>query len=364
MKRKFHISVEASSKTDALIKIKGSISNWRNSSEDFEQKVDELIDKGINNVTLYINSGGGSVFEANEISNIIGKFPGTIDAELGALCASAATLIAIKTSKTKMASNGQYMIHRPMVGVHGNEDELSSALKLLQTLQDNFLDLYAAKTGMSKEAIADLWKSDYWMDAKEAKEKGFIDTIIGESENPDVEDIQALLSEQAYQNIPESLVAFATPPKLKTNQITKKNMSIIAITLGLTAEANDQDIQAAIQSLKTRADQSDTYKNKLDSLMADAKEQKIEALINSAVTAKKINPNQKELYKKQAENDFETTKAILDGMQAAVVVSDHITAINDSNKTLDDYTPKELEAMAENTPEAYEALVNKTYTLK
>ncbi|MCT4580831.1 MAG: ATP-dependent Clp protease proteolytic subunit [Flavobacteriales bacterium] len=359
MKSKFYISVTATSKTEAQVKIKGSISNWRNSSEDFEQKVDELVAKGVNNVTLYINSGGGSVFEANEIANIISKFPGTITAELGAICASAATIIAIKASKITMASNGQFMIHRPMVGVQGNEDELSSALKLLQTLQDNFLDQYAAKTGMSKETIADLWKTDYWMDAKEAKSKGFVDAIIGESENPDVEDIQALLSEKVYQNIPEALVAFAINPQSNTNQIKNTNMKVIALSLGLTPNANEQEVQAAITSLKAKADKADVYKTELDNLKETVQNEKVDTLIESAVKAKKINANQKELYKKAAKNDFDTTKAMLENMQATVVVSDHIEAITDSSKTLDDYTPSELEAMAENSPEAYDALVKK-----
>ena len=44
---------------------------------------------------IYINSPGGECFEANEIVNVIKRFPGKITGEGGALVASAATYIAI-----------------------------------------------------------------------------------------------------------------------------------------------------------------------------------------------------------------------------------------------------------------------------
>lgn len=369
MNRKLYLSVEASSKTDAHIKIKGLINDWRNSSDDFEEKVDALIAKGIKNVHLYINSGGGSVFEANEIVNIIARFEGTITAEIGALCASAATLIAIAASRIEMASNGQLMIHRPMVGVMGNEDELSSALKLLRTLQSNFLNRYAKKTGMTKEAIAALWTTDYWMDAKEAKAKGFVDSIIGQSEAPDAEDIHALLSHNNYQNIPHTLVAIATKKQVQSNQ--HHHMKAIALTLGLAAEATDEDIQSAIHSLKEKADKADAYAAKLDTLKANAQQQKVDALINEAVKDKKITAQQKEQYLTLAKAEFDTTKALLDSMPSAIVISDHMVPITngkgDSKRkdwTWADWAEKDnagLQAMATSDPQRYKALYENEY---
>ncbi len=53
----------------AFIQIIGEISFWKNSSEKFTSAIDGLINAGVEDVELYINSTGGSMFEAYEIAN-------------------------------------------------------------------------------------------------------------------------------------------------------------------------------------------------------------------------------------------------------------------------------------------------------
>ena len=74
-------------------------------------KVEQLIRSGIKDVHIYINSPGGECFEANEIVNVIKKFPGKITGEGGALVASAATYIAINCTSFSMPANG--LFHDP-----------------------------------------------------------------------------------------------------------------------------------------------------------------------------------------------------------------------------------------------------------
>ena len=81
-------------KGKARIEIKGTIAGWRDSEKNFTRSVEDMIREGIKDVHLYINSPGGDCFEANEIVNVIRKFPGKITGEGGALVASAATYIA------------------------------------------------------------------------------------------------------------------------------------------------------------------------------------------------------------------------------------------------------------------------------
>lgn len=366
MSKKFHISVKASSNTDATIKIKGYISQWRNSADDFEAQVDALVAAGIKNAKIYVNSPGGSVFEANEIVNIINKFEGVLTGEIGALCASAATVIIINCHKVVMAKNGQMMIHRPMVAVEGNEDELESALKLLRTLQENYLDMYAAKSKSTREEIAELWRTDYWMDAEEAKKKGFVDEVLGKTENPDPEDIKALFEDKNYKNIPQSLVALATePPKQKTETENEEYMKVIALMLGLVAEATESEIQSAINDLKARAASADGYKNEIESLKAAENTKKIEALLE------KVPDDQKETYRKLATADFASTEQLVAQMKPASgkttvpqAITDHIQAIQtNGTKKFEEYTPAELEAMADKEPEKYQALIDKHYQI-
>lgn len=103
----------------ARIELKGTISKWRETEAEFTSKVEQLIRSGIKDVHIYINSPGGECFEANEIVNVIKKFPGKITGEGGALVASAATYIAINCTSFSMPANGLFMIHQVSGGACG-----------------------------------------------------------------------------------------------------------------------------------------------------------------------------------------------------------------------------------------------------
>jgi ClpP class serine protease len=62
----------------AEIRISGVIHEYQNSAQAFKRTIDDLLAQGIEDVNLYINCPGGSVFEANEIANEIERFTGTI----------------------------------------------------------------------------------------------------------------------------------------------------------------------------------------------------------------------------------------------------------------------------------------------
>src|SRR5690349_11118562 len=130
-KRPFSITAQAENNI-AVIRIDGYISGWNDYAVQFKAKLDALIAAGILNAIVYINSGGGDCFQANEIANEIMRFKGNIDGQLGALCASAASYIACKCTSVTAAKNCQYMIHKPMWGIQGNADEIKAGLKLLE----------------------------------------------------------------------------------------------------------------------------------------------------------------------------------------------------------------------------------------
>ena len=67
---KYPLSITAdASNEDAEIRITGALYEWNNSTESFTSKVDELINSGVKNVKVYINSPGGDVFVGAEIIN-------------------------------------------------------------------------------------------------------------------------------------------------------------------------------------------------------------------------------------------------------------------------------------------------------
>ena len=154
----------------ARIELKGTISKWRETEAEFTSKVEQLIKSGIKDVHIYINSPGGECFEANEIVNVIKRFPGKITGEGGALVASAATYVAINCTSFSMPANGLFMIHQVSGGACGKVADIESTLEVMRKLNDHYLNAFLSKC-TDKKKIKDAWdKGDYWMSAQEAKE--------------------------------------------------------------------------------------------------------------------------------------------------------------------------------------------------
>lgn len=366
MKKELKISAEAKN-NKAVIRIDGYINSWNNHAAGFKAKLDQLVADGITEAEIYINSGGGSCFEANEISNEIMKFTGTKTARIGALCASAATYIACKCDKAIAARNVSYMIHKPMVYIEGNEDEIESALKGLKNLQAEYAKTYSEKTGLTVDEIAALWPKDYWMNADEAKKLGFIDEVEGEGQITP-EDV-ATLHACNYKN-PPNITATTTQENLPQNNIMKDKL--IAI-LAVAATFTDAQIVAHIEELKIKAAKADDLAQKLATVTADANKAKIDSVITAALAKKQITAAQEAFYRKGLTNEFEETKAFIESLPVAVQLTRETgsgsgTSTEDRSKwTYADYQekdPKALPVLAETKPEEFEKLFNAHYEQK
>lgn len=306
--------VEASvNGSTAEIKICGFIYSW--DFADFERKLNEIIELGIEDAYVYLDTIGGDVFVGNAIANAIAKFPGTINGELGALCASCGTYIACAIKKNggsvSMPANGYFMIHKPSInGFTGNEDEMSARLKLIKGVTADYRKLYAEVTGMTEKEIDKLWASEYYMNAEEALEMGFITEIIGEVEMSEA--VTAVLQK-------EGLITAQLPSNSDTNpnKTIMKDLKIFAAALGLAETAAETEIVAAMNNLKAEAAKVPALQAKLKEIEDKAKEQKaadITAMLDTAVSGGKITAEERPRWQKLAEADLENTKAALDGM--------------------------------------------------
>ncbi len=344
-KKQLYISAEAKGNI-AEIRIEGEISSWKNNSSDFKVKVDSLVASGISNATIYINSGGGDCFEANEISNVLDGFTGFKDAKLGALCASAATYISSRCNKVTAVRNNNYMIHKPSFYGGGNSTELESSLKLLKNLEAEYARTYSEKTGLSIKEIEALWVSDYWMNAEEAKAKGFIDEIDGEAiiTAHDVEVVKM------YKNAP-NITASVTNHEPQTINDKMKNLLITA--LALVATTTDAEVLAKVEELKSKASKADDLQAKLDALLLTSKTEKATASYEKARAGKKVIDSSKDFWMKQLMENFDEANATLEAMPAMVKLSEQTSTSNEgrtidrSNWTYADYQEKDSKALAE-----------------
>lgn len=356
LSKDYPFEITASAKEDiAEVRISGVIHQWQNSSSEFKKQIDGLLAKGIKNVSLYINTPGGSVFEANEIANEIKRFPGTITGYGGALVASAGSYLAIICDTFEMAENGQYMYHKPIGFIQGNEDKVISDLKLLQNLTNQYRTAYSTKTGLSESDIEANWsKGDVWLSAKEAKEQGFITSISKKQEVS--KEIKAMIIACGAPNIPEQI----------NSEHKMKNRNQIIAKLKLSADATDEQIEQAIADAMEKTEQLNAVKGESEK----QKKETAELLVQAYVDSKQITADTKDKWVERYVKNPEDTKDILAGLPKPFKASEHLGEDNQQANagrdkwTLKDYLekdPKALDALAEKDPEKYMKLNNEYY---
>lgn len=341
------VTVEAKGSI-AEIKISGIIYDWNNSSEEITAKIDEFITSGIQDVNVYINSPGGDVFQAAEIHNQIQRFTGAKKGFGGAIVASAATILAVELDSFEMAENGQFMYHKPSARLSGNENEIASGLKLLQNLSTQYKEMYAAKTGIPVEDIEANWaKGDVWLTAQEALDQKFITGIIKKSA-PITKETKALFKACGSPNI----------PRITNHKKTFKTMDqkILALSLGLPEDASEETIKATIQANKKAAEEVAGLKAEKAAKETADTTAKVDALINGAIAAKKVNATQGENLKTWAKTDYAGCEAYIGGLTALGKVSDAITPGSDGKtKAFADMSEAEQQTMATEDPDAFKA---------
>lgn len=158
----------------------GSDEFWDDISDKaFKQDIENIGD--VENITLHINSPGGSVFSAVAIANTLKNHKAKVIANIDGLVASAATIITSACDIVKMPKNAMFMIHNPITMAYGNNQDMAKAVELLDKIKDNIIATYLGKVNIDKEKLSELMNNETWLTAKEAKEYGFIDEIIDEN---------------------------------------------------------------------------------------------------------------------------------------------------------------------------------------
>lgn len=129
-------------------------------------------------VTVNINSPGGSFVEGNAIYNMLVQHPGKVTVNVIGWAASAASIIAMAGDEIRVSPSGFMMIHNGQAGVEGDRHELVAVANLLEKIDEALVGIYVERTGLGKRVIADFLDQETTFTAKEAVDKGFADKIL------------------------------------------------------------------------------------------------------------------------------------------------------------------------------------------
>lgn len=196
------LKIENKAKNSADIWLYGEIGeSWSDDYITAAQFAKELQKIGsVKDITLHINSPGGSVFDGLAIYNSLKKHPAHIVTEIDGAALSIASVIALAGDEVRMSGNALYMIHNPWAMTSGDAKEMRSVADRLDMVRDSLLGTYAAKTSGKIDAkeISGMMDAETWLNASDALKYGFVDQITDPIEIAAKYD----LSRYHYKNIP------------------------------------------------------------------------------------------------------------------------------------------------------------------
>lgn len=131
-------------------------------------------------IFFYINSPGGSVYDALAIYDTMQYVKNDIQTVGIGVQASAAAFLLSSGTKGKRAllPHSTVMIHQPSSGTRGKvtdqEIDLRESLRVKKLLEK----IMAENTGQKPSRIHEDMERDKWLDANEAKKYGIVDKVI------------------------------------------------------------------------------------------------------------------------------------------------------------------------------------------
>lgn len=136
-------------------------------------------------LTLEINSIGGSVFAGNEIYALIEGCPNTTRAVIQSMAASAASYMIMPCDYIDIHLPAQLMIHRASTFAWGNSEDLQQAQQMLDVTDDSILNAYCRRCGnrVPRETLASMMANETYIGAQDALRYGLVDSIVGEEPN-------------------------------------------------------------------------------------------------------------------------------------------------------------------------------------
>ena len=135
-------------------------------------------------ISLYINSPGGSVYDGLGIYDTMQTISSDIHTICTGMAASmASVLLAAGTAGKRSAlTHSRVMIHQPLGGAEGQASDIEITAREILKLKDELYQILSDHTGKSMDEIRRDADRDFWMTSQEALDYGMIDQIVTKAE--------------------------------------------------------------------------------------------------------------------------------------------------------------------------------------
>ena len=131
-------------------------------------------------VSIYINSPGGSVYAGLGIYDTMQYITSDVSTICTGMAASMAAVLLVSGEKGKRFAlrHSRVMIHQPMGGAQGQASDIEITAREIKKLKHELYTIIADHSGQPFERVEKDSDRDYWMTADEAKDYGMIDKVL------------------------------------------------------------------------------------------------------------------------------------------------------------------------------------------
>lgn len=250
--------------TDAVaeIYIFDEIGAYGITAQDFIAEMKEYKDTPVN---LRINCIGGDVFDGMAMYNIIKKREAKTTAYIEGIAASMGSVIALAADEVVMAENSLFMIHNAWGGAMGEAEDMRKTASVLEKISNEIANIYKRKTRLSLDRITDMMDEETWLNAEEAYELGFIDSIsdsIKVAAKYDVSKFKNITTEQIHNKLNINVNNKKMTEELK-NWFNNKVDEIVASVKGA-----DNKSEEVVTEVNVMLSDNEEISNKLSSFEA------------------------------------------------------------------------------------------------
>ena len=163
---------------DRIIILNGEIND--NSANTIVAQLLYLDSLNNNDISLYINSPGGSITSGMAIYDTMNFIKSDVSTICVGMSASMAAFILAAGTRGKrfILPNAEVMIHQPLGGVQGQATEIKIAAERILKLKKKLNRILSETTGQNLDTIDKDTERDYFMTSEEAFSYGIVDKIL------------------------------------------------------------------------------------------------------------------------------------------------------------------------------------------
>lgn len=131
-------------------------------------------------ISLYINSPGGSVYAGLGIYDTMQYIQSDVSTICTGMAASMAAVLLVAGQKDKRFAlkHSRVMIHQPMGGISGQASDIEITSREILKLKKELYTIISDHSGQPYDKVYADSDRDYWMTAQEAHEYGMIDKVL------------------------------------------------------------------------------------------------------------------------------------------------------------------------------------------